>query len=212
MREPWRNTVAHFNAAFGPDYLQAIDGTVLAASLSQKPLQVIDRMIAARLNAPLSSSAGRLFDAVAAAIGVCRCRQDYEGQAAMEMEALARPHLGKEPPYPIGITDHSSLVLSWAPLWQAIVADLKAGVGPARIAARFHAGLADTLARAACALAAANGVRRIVLSGGVMQNRILVADLHKRLVAQSFVVPTHRLVPANDGGLALGQSVIAALS
>ncbi len=93
MREPWRNTVAHLAAAFGEDWTSRIAGTALGDRLAGKPLGVIGQMIVKGLNAPVSSSAGRLFDAVAAALGIAADRQHYEGQAAMEMEALAAPHL-----------------------------------------------------------------------------------------------------------------------
>jgi hydrogenase maturation protein HypF len=211
-REPWRNLAAHLRAAFGPNYLEHVEGTPLAHLLAGRQLAVIDRMIEQGLNAPLSSSAGRLFDAAAAALGVCPDRQHYEGQAAMEIEAMARAHLEAEAPYPCetGGGDGDTPVLSWRPLWEAILADSLAGVEPGRMAARFHLGLIDALSNAARAIACRNNVRRVALSGGVMQNQILLEGLHRRLVADGFDVLAHRTAPANDGGLALGQAVIAA--
>ncbi|PLX39125.1 MAG: carbamoyltransferase HypF [Hyphomicrobiales bacterium] len=209
MREPWRNTVAHLHALHGEAFPAVLDGTALGARLAGKPLGVIARMIAQGINAPLSSSAGRLFDAVAAALGICFDRQSYEGQAAMEMEALARPHLAHAGAYPLDLGEGSPLVISWAPLWDALIGDLKAGVEPGIIAARFHAGLADGLATAAGRIAGEKGLRRAALSGGVMQNRILLAMLSDKLARAGLEVLVHNQVPANDGGLALGQAVAA---
>jgi hydrogenase maturation protein HypF len=211
MREPWRNTVAHLDAALGPGYLDALAGTELARFLEGKPLAVIERMIAGGINSPLSSSAGRLFDAVAAALGICRERQGYEGQAAMELEALARPHLAGEAPYPVDQSGGKTVVLSWQPLWQALIADLGRGVERGRMAARFHRGLAAGITDAARTIVATKGVRRIVLSGGVMQNRILLQELHATLTEDGFDVLLHHQVPANDGGLSLGQAAVAAV-
>ncbi len=212
VREPWRNACAHLRAAFGEDMAAVIAGTDFAAFLAGKPLAVVERMIATGLNSPLASSAGRLFDAVAAVMGVCRERQSYEGQAAMEMEALARPFMSEETAYPFERLQGARLMLAWAPLWRALLADLAAGSPPGRMAARFHLGLAAAVADAAVAIAENAGVQRIVLSGGVMQNRLLSESLSHRLSAAGYDVLTHRHIPANDGGLAVGQAVIAALA
>ncbi|MEP3436307.1 MAG: carbamoyltransferase HypF [Hoeflea sp.] len=212
MREPWRNTVAHLHAAFGPDWFAQVSGTQLDAALAVRPLGVIGQMITQKLNSPLSSSAGRLFDAVAGTLGLCADRQQYEGQAAMEMEALATPCLAGTSGYPVAITrDKGAYVLSWTPLWEALIEDLSSGASPGTIAARFHLGLADALTDTAMRIAADAGVQRIVLSGGVMQNRILLEALHGRLQREGYTVLAHVRVPANDGGLSLGQAVIAAV-
>lgn len=212
MREPWRNTVAHLHAAFGPDWFAQVSGTSLDTVLAVRPLGVIAQMITQKLNSPLSSSAGRLFDAVAGALGLCTDRQQYEGQAAMEMEALATPCLAGTSGYPVAITrDKGAYVLSWTPLWEALIEDLSGGASPGTIAARFHLGLADALTDTAMRIAADAGVQRIVLSGGVMQNRILLEALHGRLQREGYTVLAHVRVPANDGGLSLGQAVIAAV-
>ena len=210
MKEPWRNTLAHLKAAFGAEWRNAIADTPLGEMLAGKQCDIVERMIDAGLNAPLSSSAGRLFDAVAAAAGICADRQLYEGQAAMELEAAAGPYLAQEAPYPAALSLGGVAVLSWAPLWRALMEDLKQGVQPGRIGARFHLGLAAGLAGMAKAAAEKEGLQRVVLSGGVMQNRILLEALHALLSEAGFDVLTHAQIPANDGGLALGQGVIAA--
>ena len=207
-RQPWRNLLAQLIAAFGADWQARIAGTPIAAGLATKPVAVTSQMIAQGLNAPLASSAGRLFDAVAAALGIAFDQQDYEGQAAMQLEALIGDTEG-EGGYPAALSDTG--VLSWEPLWTALIADLRKGTAPGIIAARFHAGLACQLAEAAAKAAETGQTDRVVLSGGVMQNRVLAHQLEKHLQNNGLRVLCHRRLPANDGGLSLGQACIAAL-
>ena len=128
----------------------------------------------------------------------------------MELEALAWPHIADATPYPTAWEAGDPPVFSWTPLWQAILDDLRREVEPGRIAARFHLGLAHCLAERAAAIASNRDLRRIVLSGGVMQNGVLTERLHADLVARGHTVLLQHTVPANDGGLALGQAAIAA--
>ncbi|MDP2731623.1 MAG: carbamoyltransferase HypF [Hoeflea sp.] len=212
MRGPWRNTVAHLGTAFGPDWFARVSGMPLGAALAARPLNLIEQMMAQKLNSPLSSSAGRLFDAVAGALGLCADGQQYEGQAAMELEALAQPCLAGASGYEVAFTsDQGQYVLSWVPLWEGLTGDIARGAAPGVIAARFHLGLASAVAETAMRIAETAGIRRIVLSGGVMQNRILLEALHRRLRGEGYDVVTHGRVPANDGGLSLGQAAIAVL-
>ena len=213
MREPWRNTVAHLIAAFGDRWRERVAATPFAAMLDGKQAGVVEQMIAKGLNAPLSSSAGRLFDAVAAMLGICADRQHYEGQAAMEMEALVADYQDATGAFPVASeAANGATVLSWVPLWEALLEDLAGGVEAGVIAARFHAGLAAALGETATRIARSSGTPRIALSGGVMQNRILMEQLHARLTRDGFHVLVQSRVPANDGGLALGQAAIAAMS
>lgn len=199
MREPWRNLLAHLRHAFGRDW-RAQAQPVLAHLPDPARLKLAEAMLESGTHCPPCSSAGRLFDAVAAALGLHPARISHEGQAAMALETLARPFADQEAPYPLGYG---------APLWRTLLADLAAGVEPGRIAARFHLGLAEALAQQA----ARHGTRGqvVALSGGVMQNRVLLAALRARLRARGLVPLAHRQVPANDGGLALGQGIVAAL-
>lgn len=207
-REPWRNLVSHLHAAFGESWQRHIAGTPLVAMLDDQPVGLITQMIAQRVNTPLASSAGRLFDAVAAALGIAFARQHYEGQAAMELEALIG---GEEPTegYPAAVS--ATGVISWAPLWAALLNDLRSGVARSIIAARFHAGLAVAIAALAARIAHEAEVTLIVLSGGVMQNRILRHRIETSLTAQKFTVLCQHKLPANDGGISLGQASIAAI-
>ncbi len=222
IHEPWRNTYAHLSAALGWERF-ALDyaDTPLYRFLDAKPRAVLDGMITRGVNAPLASSCGRMFDAAAAAVGLCRERADYEGQAAVEFEVLvdadALAHEDEGLAYEFAIERLESSVLPTIeprPMWQALLDDLRAATPVPVIAARFHKGLAaaiarmvDTLRRGDPAMAPASTV---ALSGGVLQNRVLLELLIPRLEALGLRVLTHALVPANDGGLALGQAVIAA--
>lgn len=211
VREPWRNTYAHLARALEPDGCREQAGLPLVGFLNGKPLAVLDGMMARGINTPLASSAGRLFDAVAGAIGVCRERQSYEGQTGMMLEALAEPLFGVERGYPFALSnDDGRLVIDPAPMWQALIADLRKGASAEQISARFHAGLIDALAEATRRIAQTHAVHRVALSGGVFANRILLEGLAGRLSEFGFNVLLHHQVPANDGGLALGQACIAA--
>ena len=214
MREPWRNTYAHLVEHIGwASYLGDFAGTELAGWLQQQPLPVLDTMLQRGLNAPWSSSCGRLFDAIAAALGVCRAEATYEGQAAIELEALAERHVGDPGVYPFDVlesTDGAPWQLDPRPLWRELLEDVVRGVDAACIAARFHQGLACAVADLGVRLARIHGCDSVALSGGVMQNRLLFEALTARLTHAGLQVLSHSLVPANDGGLALGQAVIAA--
>jgi hydrogenase maturation protein HypF len=167
-------------------------------------------MIDRGVNAPLSSSAGRLFDAVAAALGVCFDRQGFEGEAGMRLEALARPFMDEETAYPLDISDGAPVRLSFAPMWQALLTDLREGVSPGRISARFHLGLVEGLAAALVRTGVQEG-DLVMLSGGVFQNALLRDGLSDRLTEDGYKVLSQTKCPANDGGLALGQAAIAAV-
>lgn len=189
-RQPWRNALVRLD--------QAGLSAAADALWPDQPRAVLRAAVAAGMNAPLSSSAGRLFDAVAALLGLCPAAQSYEGEAAMRLEALAGP---PGPGYALGPG------LDPAPMMRAIVDDLAAGVTPATIAARFHDGLAGAFAAQARALVDAGRARAVALSGGCFQNaRLLQACL---TALEGVPVLVHRQVPANDGGLAFGQALVA---
>jgi hydrogenase maturation protein HypF len=154
-----------------------------------------------KVNAPLSSGMGRLFDAVAALLGV-RQRVNYEGQAAIELEQLAAE--GAAEPYACRIENR---VIRGADLVALADADLAAGRPREQIAAAFHEGVAEA---AAAACAEATEPRTVVLSGGSFQNLRLLASTRTRLANLGFRVLTHSRVPPNDGGISYGQAAVAA--
>ena len=179
-------------------------------------------MIAGGINSPKASSCGRLFDAVAAALGLCRERQGYEGEAAARLEAIVDRHAlaGEDEAlaYPFAIPRLRGANLPYLEplgMWRALLGDLIQRTPAPVIAARFHRGLAKALAAMATQLAGRDregGARfaEVALTGGCFQNRVLLEELMRRLEAAGFTVLTHARVPANDGGLALGQAAIAA--
>ncbi|MBN1402745.1 MAG: hypothetical protein JXA74_18025, partial [Anaerolineae bacterium] len=197
----------------------------------QAEREVIARMVERGLNSPLTSSAGRLFDAVSALIGVSQ-ETSYEAQAAIELEqqALAASHapshdLGTEP-YPFGLVQEQgsptwgrwqgppadTLVLDLGPFWQGLLADLRAGVSRPEIAWRFHLSLAELIVETCERLRQKTALDTVALSGGCFQNRLLLRLTVPRLRELGFEVLTHRQVPCNDGGIALGQAAIAHLA
>jgi hydrogenase maturation protein HypF len=213
MREPWRNTCAQLLAAFGDEAsAQLDDATALKYLFDDKPIHTIRQMIAKGINAPLASSTGRLFDAVAAAVGLAPSRASYEGEAAMALEsAIDAEGLQAASPYLFQVgTMSGRMVLDPKPCWEGLIGDLRQRVARGIIAARFHRGLAQALVAMAIDLAARTGVARVALSGGVFQNRILFDLVQDGLCDAGLQVLAHRQVPANDGGLALGQAAIAA--
>jgi hydrogenase maturation protein HypF len=175
------------------------------AFLEKKPLGNLEKMVARGLNSPRASSAGRLFDAVAAALGVCRERADFEGQAAMALEALAMEANGAEAIYPL-VSGRDRIHLQG--LWEGILNDLEAGTEPSLVAARFHASLSRGLAHIAQELCHRHHLETLVLGGGVFQNRLLLEGLAAALRDSGVTLLLPGKVPANDGGISLGQAVV----
>lgn len=208
IREPWRNTFAHLATCLGWDEVARRHGDLeVIRYLSSKPLDLFQQMLDKGLNSPPASSAGRLFDAVAAALGCSRDAASYEGQAAIELEALALVDFAAQAGqlYPVEI---DGPVLKWAEFWRALLGDLARGEQPGVIAARFHHTLAEVVAQTAQRLAGAQGVETVVLNGGVLQNRLLLEQTAERLRRLGLRVLASEQLPANDGGLSLGQAVL----
>ena len=218
IREPWRNTYAHLVAAFGQSVLNdQLENLPLERYLATKPLAIIDRMMERRLNAPIASSCGRLFDAVAAAIGICADQALFEGQGAMELEALAvDAHSVKGGCYPFAIelSPDGLLILDPTPMWTALLDDLRQQTSISIIAGKFQQGLAeaihDMVVRLRDMQTKEARFDSVVLSGGCFQNAFLLSEVSRLLEATGLTCLTHSKVPANDGGLALGQAAIAA--
>lgn len=222
VREPWRNTYAHLMAETGWTHFAMNYAELdLYRFLDGKPRELLDGMLKRRVNAPLASSCGRLFDAVAAAVGFARERAFYEGQGAVELEAAVdRDCLENEDDalsYPFAIRRLAGGLPYVEPvaMWQALLGDLVRNTLVGVMAARFHRGLANVIVRMVEQLAVQVGtedapLRTVALSGGVFQNLILFERVLASLEARGFTVLAHSRVPCNDGGLALGQAVIAA--
>ncbi len=159
-------------------------------------------MLGREVRSPRTSSMGRLFDAVAAICGLPAVIS-FEGQAAMALEFAAEEDRSDAYPLPVGEGDPA--IIDWEPLVRAVLADRAAGVSVGRISARFH----NALAEMAVALARRAGLPDVVLTGGCFQNALLAEEIRSRLLDAGFRVYTHRQVPPGDGGIALGQVMVA---
>ena len=207
--QPWRNTYAQLQSCF--DWLTLSEKYAdleLIQFLKTKPLNTFDQMILSDFNTPITSSCGRLFDAVAAAVGICRDKISYEGQAAIELESM----VGKEvteglSPYPFEYIDG---VINPTPMWRSLLNDLSNKTEFPIIAARFHLGLADIIVQTAVQISVQSNIKTVALSGGVFQNKTLFKLCFEQLQQNNLTVLFHQQIPANDGGLALGQAAIAA--
>ncbi len=200
VREPWRLALAWLEQA-GLEW-QGDLAPVRASSDDER--QALQRMLRIKLNAPLTSSMGRLFDAVASLADV-RQRINYEAQAAIELET--RVDMDEESAYAFALRESQ---IDPLPVIQAIVADLRAGVAQGQIAARFHLAVAQMVDRVCRLLQKQEGISDIVLSGGVWQNQVLLSRTMNLLGQSDLRVYLHRQVPTNDGGIALGQAAVAA--
>ncbi len=205
VRDPRRMAAAYLYAALGEDFQEA----AARLGLTFPPLQwrIIHRQLATGLNSPLTSSTGRLFDAVAAALGVCRTRT-YEGQPAVELEMIADAR--EDGFYPASISiDQGTLILDTLTIFRGVLQDCWSGVDEARIAARFHNSLVRLLADACKRLRERTGLELVALSGGVFQNALMLVRLGQLLTEMGFEVLTHSLTPPNDGCISLGQIAVA---
>jgi hydrogenase maturation protein HypF len=203
-REPWRMACAWLLEA-GDDEVPPLPESV---HVDPDRWRSIARLAAAGVAAPVTTSAGRLFDAVAALCGL-RAESVYEGQAAMELEAACDP--AQEGAYPLPLVeDGDALRLDARITVRAVASDVSHGVPVGTVAAGFHNALADATAAACARLAAAHGLELVALSGGVFQNLRLLARTTARLEAAGLRVLVPRRLPPNDGGIAYGQAAIAA--
>lgn len=176
------------------------------SALCMEERTVVGLQLEKNLNAPLTSSMGRLFDAAAALIGI-RQKVNYEGQAAIEMEAIVDPY---EPgSYPLNLAGD---IIDPAPLWNALVNDLQRGKSKPVMAARFHNSIINISLEICKKIRTQSGENTVALSGGVWQNKVLLEGVIRNLEQSNFIVLWHQNVPCNDGGIALGQVCIAAKS
>ncbi len=220
IRQPWRMAAAHLTASFAD-----LPAGLAVRDRNAAQWDAVVTMAARGVNAPLTSSAGRLFDAVAALLGV-RDAINYEGQAAIELEQLA--DVGEQGSYRAAITERpaaavagglaaaaalpraeAQLIVGGSDLVRAAADDLAAGVEPSVIAARFHNGLAAATVAVCCRLRDQTGLGVTALSGGVFQNLLLTDRVVARLQEDGFQVLRHGQVPCNDGGISLGQVAVA---
>jgi hydrogenase maturation protein HypF len=207
VRKPWRIAVG-FAARLG----LPLDGLPFLRGIDPREVEVVRAQTDRNLNAPPVSSMGRLFDAVAALAGVPvfsaggRTEIDYEAQGAIELEELSRGAIRDSEEYPFRIEGEN---IRLAELLEAVIRDVRAGLAAGTVGGRFHRTVRSIAVSAARAVRAERGIREVALSGGVWQNALLFEITTAALQEAGFEVYTHHHVPTNDGGLALGQAVIA---
>ncbi len=208
-REPWRMALAWLHSLFGAGLFEP--ALPCYAALAPNDRKLFLQMLEKGINSPLTSSCGRLFDAVASLLGV-RQTVAYEGQAAIELEALAESSSASDH-YPFSFSEVAGrLVLDFSDMLRSLVEEVLADRPREDLARRFHNTLAVAASEVCEEIRATTGLQRVVLSGGVFQNRLFSEGLSTHLEQKNFQVFSQRLAPPNDGGLALGQAIIAGRS
>jgi hydrogenase maturation protein HypF len=234
IKKPRRTAIGYILTLLGENALNAVIASEAKQSqlasigqMSEVEIEVIKRQIERRINSPLSSSMGRLFDAISAVLGI-RGEIDYEGQAAVELEMAAHALYGEEPSsviarrvsdeaisdvresYSYGIVEDKGMrIVCLGDLFSAVIEDIHQGISNGRISIKFHNTVARMINEMCHLIADETGISQIALSGGVFQNRLLLRKTVSLLESSGFQVFTHRQVPCNDGGISLGQAVIA---
>lgn len=205
IKEPWRMAISYLYHTYDRELMDLeLD---FLKWLDEKEVKVILKMIEHGINSPLTSSLGRLFDGISALIGL-RQRVKYEGQAAMELEMAIEDNRDAVYPYEIS-GDDPSWIFKHEPIIKGVVNDLKRGLSQGRISAKFHYTLLEMLTEICLRIREKRSLNAVALSGGVFQNAFLLEGLSRRLHDEGFKVYTHSKVPTNDGGISLGQAVIA---
>ena len=199
-RNPWRIAVGYAES-LGLD----IAGLPFLESLDFQAVDIVRKQIQKKLNAPLTSSMGRLFDAVASMVGI-RNQVTYEAQAAIEMEVQSKRFVAEAKPYPFEIKDG---IICVGEMFKQIIKDVKSNQAAGLIGACFHRTVCAMAVEISKDIRAKTGINEVALSGGVWQNQMLLDLSRAALHHENFIVYTHQQTPANDGGLALGQAVIA---
>jgi hydrogenase maturation protein HypF len=209
IKKPYRMALSFLYTLLGEDV--SVKGLPLSR-VDPVELGVIRKQLEQRINAPLTSSAGRLFDAVSAIIGV-RAEIDYDAQAAIELEMAAGEGIREPGVYPFSIErGQDRQVVRLGELFSAIIYDVQTGRQPATISLRFHNTMAQIIAEMCTLIAGHTKINQVALSGGVFQNRLLLHLAVAALQGEGFEVLTHKLVPCNDAGISVGQAVIANFS
>jgi hydrogenase maturation protein HypF len=177
----------------------------------QSKFALVQKQIDTALNTPLTSSMGRVFDAVAALLGVCT-HQQHEGQAPAELESLARPHCSsKVQSYDFALNEKDSVTqISTQALFANIVTDMSSGVSNGLISFKFHQTVKKIISQMCHKIRISTGCSVVCLSGGVFQNRLLLELIEKELTMSNFKVYFPNSIPCNDAGLSLGQVAVAA--
>jgi hydrogenase maturation protein HypF len=206
IKKPYRMALSYIWTLLGEDF--PLEGLPLS-KLPPVELDLLKQQLARGINCPPTSSAGRLFDAVSAIAGV-RWETDYEAQAAIDLEMLATDDTSKVEPYPFSIAQGKGMrIIALKELLAAVVQDVRDHVPTPIISLRFHHTMARITAEICKTISRDTGISQVALSGGVFQNRLLLRLTKAALEQEGFTVLTHRMVPTSDGGISLGQAVVA---
>jgi hydrogenase maturation protein HypF len=203
VRQPWRSALAHLRAAFGSEALSL--PLPLFNRIPCTQIALVHTMLTRQVQTIDTSSCGRLFDAVASILGL-RHETTYEGQAAIELEMVASAASGS---YPFALTGADPFQVDMRPAVEAITRDFLTGTPVPEISARFHQTMARAVVDACLRIRELDGLDRVCLSGGTFQNLRLLGHTVEELRGRRFQVFVHRRVPPNDGGLSLGQALVA---
>jgi hydrogenase maturation protein HypF len=205
IKEPWRMAMVYLSEAFGDetkdlkiDFMKRVDPS---------KLEILDKMIEKKINTPWTSSMGRLFDAISSLLSV-RDEVHYEGQAAIELEMIADQEAKAQYPFVLH-QDEKPMVVDPKEMIRGIVSDLLDGVPSSEISGKFHQTIARLIVETCKIVRTKESLNRVVLSGGVFQNIFLLSLVTEGLRRWGFDVYVHHLVPTNDGGISLGQAMIA---
>ncbi|MBI5903206.1 MAG: carbamoyltransferase HypF [Deltaproteobacteria bacterium] len=204
IKEPWRMAVSYLYSAYGEEWPARLPG--FCERIGRKEAALVMKMIEARINSPLTSSAGRLFDAVASITGL-KDRVTFEAEAAIELESVASAD--PAPLYPYGTIEGNPARIDMRPMIRGVVGERAAGASPPVISGRFHSSVAAMIASTASSIGERSGIGDVALSGGVFQNRLLSGLVCGMLRERGFRVWSNERVPTNDGGVSLGQAAIA---
>ena len=203
VRRPWRMALSYLRDTFGTQMPSGLD---CFRDVSEKQLELVDAMIARRVQTVETSSCGRLFDAVAALVGLGPVTT-FEGQAAIALESAVAQEVERR--YDFEIEGETPAVLDFRPMIASIVKDLSTGEAVGEISSRFHNTICAAIVEVCCRIRDTDGLNRVCLSGGTFQNLYLQHRTAAELRLHKFGVFLHATVPSNDGGISLGQAVIA---
>ncbi len=202
-KEPWRMAASYLFRFFGGAFLRDQFGK-LFPSVESRSLDAVLFLLEQGVNCPETSSAGRLFDAVSALTGVCPVAS-YHAEPPMRLESIADPYCREAYPFAF-----DGSIISFCPAFEAILADLERGIAQGMISAKFHRMIVEVIVEVVSAISGKTGLKKIALSGGTFQNKILLEQAENRLEEAGYEVYSQTVVPSNDGGIALGQLAIAA--
>ena len=221
IKEPWRNSYAQImNAMPWKDFIKTYSDVDLYTFLKSKPLELLEKMLSEGINSPQASSCGRLFDAVAAAVGLCRETAQYEGQGAIELEMQIESFnhyctdIHSFNAYSIRVENHEDptklIEIDPAPMWPELLRDLQEKTDVSMISARFHRGLINAIFSMIEILCERHSITTVAMSGGCLQNKVILEGLTMKIQQAGLTCLSQRYFPANDGGVSLGQAAIAA--